>query len=138
MLFLRFKYENCLKMKKIVFVAIAVVALCLGGCKDKKITTQYTLGCLGSSWEDIESYFKSQVDYNKIVEFEGLSVAENDAQAIAYFDEQMAKIDTAYVCAMFSGSDYLIYGIATLYASGAYRFVKAIKFQKDGIVEVSE
>lgn len=146
MLFLRFKYENCLKMKKIVFVAIAVVALCLGGCKDKKITTQYTLGCLGyqygsvegSSWEDIESYFKSQVDYNKIVEFEGLSVAENDAQAIAYFDEQMAKIDTAYVCAMFSGSDYLIYGIATLYASGAYRFVKAIKFQKDGIVDVSE
>lgn len=146
-LFLQLNYEICLKMKKIVFVAIAVVALCLGGCKDKTITTQYTIGCLGyqynpedenNNWENIQSYFKSQVDYNKIVEFESTSVSENDAQAIKYFDEQMAKIDTAYVCGMISGSDYFIYGIATLYASGAYRFVKAIKFQRDGIVEVSE
>ena len=133
-------------MKKIVFVTIAVLALCLGGCKEEKVTTQYTIGCLGyqfgslegSSWENIESYFNSQVDYNKIVEFEGKSSAENDAQAVKYFDEQMAKIDTAYVCSMFSGSDYFIYGIATLYASGNYRFVKALKFQEGGAVEVTE
>ena len=133
-------------MKKIIFVTIAVLALCLGGCKEEKVTTQYTIGCLGyqfgslegSSWENIESYFNSHVDYNKIVEFEGKSSAENDAQAVKYFDEQMAKIDTAYVCSMFSGSDYFIYGIATLYASGNYRFVKALKFQEGGAVEVTE
>jgi hypothetical protein len=133
-------------MKKIVFVAIAVVALFLGGCKDKKITTQYTIGCLGyqygasgeSDWEAVDPYFQSHVDYNKIVEFEGKTTAENDAQAVKYFDEQMTKIDTAYVCSMFSGSDYFIYGIATLYASGNYRFVKAMKFQEGGAVEVTE
>ena len=134
-------------MKKIVFVTIAVLALCLGGCKEEKVTTQYTIGCLGyqtgspdnSNWgEAVNQYFQSHVDYNKIVEFEGKSSAENDAQAVKYFDEQMAKIDTAYVCSMFSGSDYFIYGIATLYASGNYRFVKALKFQEGGAVEVTE
>lgn len=140
------KYENCLNMKKIVFVAIAVAALCLGGCKDKKITTQYTIGCLGyqfgspdeSNWEAVDLYFQSHVDYNKIVEFEGISLAENDAQARAYYDEQMVKVDTAYVCSMLTGSDYFIYGIATLNASGDYRYIKAMKFQEGGAVEVTQ
>lgn len=133
-------------MKRIVFVAIAVAALCLGGCKEKNVTVQYTIGCLGyqygsletSNWENIESYFKSQVDYNKIVEFEGKSSSECDTQAKQYFDEQMVKIDTGYVCEQISGTDYFIYGIATLYASGNYRFVKAIKFQGSGITEVTQ
>ena len=132
-------------MKKIVFVVLAVVALCLGGCKDK-VTTQYTIGCLGyqhstmgtTEWQVLENYFKSHVEYNQLVSFEGVSLAENDAQARAYYDEQMAKIDTAYVCTLLSGSDFFIYGIATLNASGDYRFIKAMKFMPDGATEVAE
>ena len=143
---MRIKYENCLKMKKIVFVAIAVFALCLGGCKDKKVTTQYTIGCLGyqlgtdseSELLELQEYFQSNVEYNKIVSFEGISLAENDAQAREFFDEQMAKINTEYVCTLLSGSDFFIYGIATLNAGGDYRYIKAIKFQENGAFEVSE
>lgn len=132
-------------MKKIVFVALAVIALCLEGCKDK-VTTQYTIGCLGyqnssmgtTEWQVLESYFKSHVDYNQLVSFEGVSLAENDAQARAYYDEQMAKIDIPYVCTLLSGSDYFIYGIATLNASGDYRVVKAMKFMPGGATEVTE
>ena len=132
-------------MKKIVFVAMTIIALCLGGCKDR-VTTTYTIGCLGyqygavgeTQWQALEDYFKSHVEYNKLVSFEGVSLAENDASARELFDEQMAKIDVPYVCTLVDGSDYFIYGIATLNASGTYRFVKATKFTKDGAMEVTE
>lgn len=132
-------------MKKIVFVAIAVLALCLGGCKDH-VTTTYTIGCLeyqngstqGTDFQAIVDYFQTHVDYNNRVSFEGVSLAENDAQARKYFDEQMAKIDTAYVCSLLGGSDYFVYGIATLNAGGDYRYVKATKFTQGGAVEVTE
>ena len=143
--FCRLEYANCLKMKKIAFIALAVVALCLGGCKDN-VTTQYTIGCLEyqnasaqeTDFQAIVDYFQTHVDYNNRVSFEGVSLAENDAQARKYFDEQMAKIDTAYVCSLFSGSDYLVYGIATMNASGTYRYVKAAKFMMGGVSDVSE
>lgn len=132
-------------MKKIVFVALAVIALCMGGCKDK-VTTQYTIGCLeyqngsteSTQWQALQDYFISHVDYNKLVSFEGVSLAENDAQARNYYDEQMKKIDNAYVCTMLSGSDYFVYGIATLNASGDYRFIKAMKYTPGGAMEVTE
>ena len=132
-------------MKKIVFVAIAVLTLCLGGCKNK-VTTTYTVGCLGyqnssmgaTEWQALQDYFITHVDYNKLVSFEGVSLAENDAQAREYFNEQMAKIDIQYVCTLLSGSDYFIYGIATLNASGDYRVVKAMKFMPGGATEVTE
>ena len=132
-------------MKKIVFVAIAALSLCFGGCKDK-VTTTYTIGCLGylhstmgaTEWQALQEYFISHVDYNNLVSFDGVSLAENDAQARKYYDEQMAKIDIPYVCALLSGSDYFIYGIATLNASGDYRVVKAMKFMPGGATEVTE
>ena len=132
-------------MKKIVFVAIAVLALFLGGCKDR-VTTTYTIGCLeyqhnsigSTQWQVLENYFKTHVDYNNLVSFEGGSLAENDVSARKYFDEQMAKIDVPYVCTLLEGTDYFVYGIATLNSGGDYRYVKAMKFSQGGAVEVSE
>lgn len=132
-------------MKKIVFVAIVCLSVVLGACHHN-VTTQYTIGCLGfqhgtiegSQWQTVEDYFKSNVEYNKLVSFEGTSLAENDKQARQFYDKQMEKIDKDYVCSLLSGSDYFIYGIATLNASGTYRFVKAMKFASDGATEISE
>lgn len=126
-------------MKKIVFVVIVGVALLLTGCK-KTITTQYTIGCLGyqlgsvqgSNWEELQSYFSSHVDYNKLITFESTSLAENDAKARQHFDEQIKKLDTAYVCTLLSSSDYFDYGIATLNANGSYRNIKVIRFSEKG------
>lgn len=132
-------------MRKIIFAAIICLSVVLGACKHN-VTTQYTIGCLGyqygsiegSDWQTLENYFKTNVEFNKVVSFEGKSLAENDKQAREFFDEQMTKIDQAYVCTLLGGTDYYIYGIATLNAGGDYRYVKAMKFQPDGATEVTE
>ena len=133
-------------MKKIIFAAIVCLSVVLGACKHNNVTTQYTIGCLGyqygsvegSDWQILENYFKTNVEFNKVVSFEGKSLADNDKQAREFFDEQMAKIDPAYVCTLLGGTDYYIYGIATLNAGGDYRYIKAMKFQPDGAVDVTE
>ena len=91
-----------------------------------------------SQWQELERYFADNVEYNKLVTFEGTSLAENDAQAKSLCNSQLAKIDTAYVCGLLKSSDYFIYGIATLNVSGTYRFVKAMKFHSGGTEEVSQ
>ena len=114
-------------MRKIVFVAIVCLSVVLGACKHS-VTTQYTIGCLGyqygnlnpngSDWAELESYFKSNVKQ--------------------LFNEQWAKIDTAYVCGLLFGSDYFIYGIATLNAGGDYRRIEAKKFTHNGVEDVAD
>ena len=131
-------------MKRKVYIAVACLALIFAACTEK-VSTQYTIGCLGhqsgsveaSQWQELERYFADNVEYNKLVTFEGTSLAENDAQAKSLCNSQLAKIDTAYVCGLLKSSDYFIYGIATLNASGTYRFVKAMKFHSGGTEEVS-
>ena len=126
-------------MKKIVFVVIVGVALLFVGCK-KTITTQYTIGCLGyqygsvlvSDMEGLQSYFSSHVEYNKLITFESTSLAENDAKARQYFDEQIKKIDTAYVCSLLNNSDYFDYGIATQTKHGEYQYIKVMRFEANG------
>ena len=126
-------------MKKIVFVVIVGVALLLTGCK-KTITTQYTIGCLGyqlgsiqgTNWDELQSYFSSHVDYNKLITFESTSLAENDAKARQHFDEQIKKLDTAYVCTLLSSSDYFDYGIATQTKHGEYQYIKVMRFETNG------
>ena len=126
-------------MKKIVFVVIVGVALLFVGCK-KTITTQYTIGCLGyqygsvqaSDMEELQSYFSSHVEYNKLITFESTSLAENDAKARQYFDEQIKKIDTAYVCSLLNNSDYFDYGIATQTKHGEYQYIKVMRFEANG------
>ena len=134
-------------MRKIVFVAIVCLSVVLGACKHS-VTTQYTIGCLGyqygnlnpngSDWTEHESYLKSNVKYNQLVSFEGNSLSENDKQARQLFNEQWAKIDTAYVCGLLFGSDYFIYGIATLNAGGDYRRIEAKKFTHNGVEDVAD
>lgn len=123
------------------------MSLLLGACKDKLVSTTYTIGCLGfqysavnpsSEWQAIEDYMSSKVTYNKLVTFDNKTVTENDAEASAYFDMQMAKVDTAYVCSLLKEDDYYIYGIATQNSDGSYRNIKAMKFSEDGAVVMSE
>lgn len=135
-----------LKMKKVVFAVVVCLSLVLGACKHETVTTKYTIGCLGyqygsleePNWQAIESYFSENVDFNKIVEFEGESLAENDVQAKNYYNEQIAKIDQAYVCSLLEGSDFYIYGIATMGADSSYRNVAAMKFTTSGASDFTE
>ena len=132
-------------MKKAIFMAVVSLALIFTACKDKTVTTQYTIGNLGyqsgsvgdSQWEELQTYFRANVEYNKLVEFEGKSLAENDAQARDLYQKQIEKIDDAYVCSLLQSTDYFIYGIATLTASGEYRIIKAKKFTVGGTEEVT-
>lgn len=127
-------------MKKVVFAVVVCLSLILGACKHETVTTKYTIGCLGyqygsmeeSDWKAIENYFSENVDFNKNVEFEGESLAENDVQAKNYYNEQIAKIDPEYVSSMLKGSDFYVYGISTLNADGSYRNIAAMKFTAGG------
>ena len=133
-------------MKKIVFVAIIGVALLFGGCNKKLVSTQYTIGCLGyqygsvegSNWEELQSYFSSHVEYNKLITFESKTLVENDAKATQYFDEQVKKLDTAYVCSLMNASDYFEYGIATLNTNGGYRYLRLLRFDENGMTEINK
>ena len=116
-----------------------------GGCRHETFTTQYTIGCLGyqngslqgSDWEELESYFSSNVEYNTLVTFESKSLAENDAKAKQFLNEQLEKIDVAYVCSLLHSSDYFDYGIATLNAGGSYRNIKVVRFSENGAQELN-
>ena len=138
-------YYIYLIMKKIVFVVIVGIALIFGGCTKKLITTQYTIGCLGyqygsvqgSEWDELQTYFSTNVEYNKQITFESTSLAENDAKARQLLDEQLEKIDTAYVCSLLHGGDYFDYGIATLNAGGDYRYIKMIRYNEWGTTELT-
>ena len=133
-------------MKKAVIAVIVCMSLFLGACKDKTVSTTYTIGCLGfqygsvnpSDWQAIQDYFSANVAFNKLVTFENKTVAENDAEARDYCEKQIVKLDTNYVCSLITEDDYYIYGIATQNADGSYRYIKAIKFKKDSVVDVSE
>ena len=132
-------------MKKIVFVFIVGAALLFGGCRHETFTTQYTIGCLGyqygsaqgSDWDELISYFTTNVEYNKLVTFESTSLAENDAKAKQLLNEQLEKIDAAYVCSLLHSSDYFDYGIATLNAGGSYRNIKVVRFSENGAQELN-
>ena len=133
-------------MKKVVIAVVVCMSILLGACKDKLVSTTYTIGCLEyqygavdpSDFQAIEEYMSSRVTYNKLITFENKTVTENDAEASAYFDAQMAKVDTAYICSLMSESDYYVYGIATQNSDGTLRYIKAMKFTEDGAVGISE
>ena len=135
---------NFLIMKKIAVVFIVGAALLFGGCRHEMISTQYTIGCMGyqygsvqgSDWEELQSYFSTHVEYNKLVTFESTSLAENDAKARTLLDEQLEKIDAAYVCSLLHSSDYFDYGIATMNADGSQRNLKVVHFDENGMQEL--
>lgn len=130
-------------MKKVVIAIIVCTSLFMISCKDKTVTSLYTIGCIGyqsgnmdpTDWTAVESYFSSQVAYNEKVQYEGKSQAENDAQALQYYNEQLNKLDAEYVCSLIKGSDFFVYGIQTLNSDGSYRVIGAIQFQHNGTSE---
>lgn len=131
-------------MKKIVLAAIICISVILGGCKEETVvTTKYTIGNLGCNFspasenmQTLVEYFSSHVAYNKIVTFNNASLAENDHEALNYYNDQIAKLDTAYVCSLLEEHDYFIYGMATLKPDGTYRYIGAIRFEKSGTSDV--
>lgn len=89
-------------MKKVVFAIIICTSLFLGACKEKTVTTKYSIGCLGfsansadpSDWTTIENYFSSTVTFNTTVTFENTSEAQNDKEAKDLYNAQIKKLDT--------------------------------------------
>lgn len=133
-------------MKKVVFAIIICTSLFLGACKEKTVTTKYSIGCLGyvansanpSDWATLEEYFSSTVKYNTTMTFENTSEAQNDKEAKDLYDEQVQKLDTAYVCSLLNVPDYFIYGIYTLNPDGTHHIIGAIRFEHDGTSEVTQ
>ncbi len=136
-------YYIDLIMKKIVFAVVVCLSIVFSGCKDKTVTTTYTIGCLGyqtgamsgSDWETLQSYFSSQVMYNKTITFENKTLAENDSEAEQLYNAQVAKLDKDYVCSLIADPDFFIYGIAKKVEDGSYRYIGAIKFTESGATE---
>jgi hypothetical protein len=133
-------------MKKVIFAAVVCMSLILGGCKEEKlISTKYSIGCLGfqygsvegSDWQAIEAYLKATVDFNKILVFEGHTQAENDAQAMARYEDQIDKLDNSLICSKLRDADYYIYGMYTNNADGSRRIMGAIKFTATGAEEIT-
>lgn len=78
------------------------------------------------------------MEYNKLITFESKTLAENDTKANQYFDEQVKKLDTAYVCSLMNASDYFEYGIATLNKDGGYRYLRLLRFTESGMTEINK
>ena len=133
-------------MKKIVLFAIVCATLLFGGCKHETFTIDYSIGCMGYQsgsiqgteleWNELVDYFETHVDYNKNVTFEGKSIAEADAKARDYYNEQLKKIDATYVCSLLHGNDHFDYGIKTLNANESDRYIKVMRFEENGAHEM--
>jgi len=140
---LPFETICCLNMKKVLFAIVVCLSMVLTGCKDKTISTTYTIGCLeyqygsvqGSEWNALQTYFENNVTYNKIVTFENKTLSENDAEAVQLYRGQVAKLDKEYVCSLLSDTDFFVYGIAKRNADGTYTRLGAIRFSENGAVE---
>ncbi|MCQ2277174.1 MAG: hypothetical protein MJZ87_09565 [Bacteroidales bacterium] len=127
-------------MKKILTFCVITVAILLSSCKDKTITTDYTIGCIGyysvdpaSDWVGFEEYMQSVADYNMVVHFTNKTLAENDAQALAYFDEQSGKVNYVQACSFIHGVDELSYGIARYNEIGDISILKSVTFTANGV-----
>ena len=134
-------------MKKIALFAIVCATMLLGGCHHETFTINYAIGCVGyqqgsiqeseEEWNMLLNYFETHVELNKIVTFEGKSIAEADKKAKKYFDEQIEKIDETYVCSLLHNTDYYDYGITTQTANGSERNIKVIRFEESGAHELN-
>ena len=134
-------------MKKIALFAIVCATLLLGGCRHEIFEIDYSIGCVGfqsgsiqgseDEWNTLFDYFETNVDFNKIVTFDGKSIAEADKKARKYFDEQIEKIDAEYVCSLLHSTDYYDYGIITQTADGSNRNIKVMRFEESGAHELN-
>lgn len=127
-------------MKKILVLCIAILSILFTSCKEKTITTDYTIGCISyyayapeSNWTGFQDYMNNVVDYNIVVHFTNTTLVENDAQAIAYFDDQLSKIDYTQACSFIKDPDELVYGIARYNEIGEITTLKSVTFTENGV-----
>ena len=73
--------------------------------------------------------------YNTTVTFESSSESENDYKAKNLYNEQIKKLDTAYICSLLNEPDFFIYGIYTLSSDSSYRVLGAMRFDHNGASE---
>jgi len=105
-------------MKKVLSICLIICAILATGCKNKNVTTIYSIGCLDftiSAETDVagfQDYMKSVVDYNSTLQFSGQTIEENDVKAKTYFREQVAKVNTETACSYIHGNEYIVYGIS--------------------------
>ncbi|MCQ2284398.1 MAG: hypothetical protein MJZ57_05805 [Bacteroidales bacterium] len=131
-------------MKRALTFCLIISALLLIGCKDKTITSFYSIGCLdfygepNSDWAGFEHYMDSLTNYNVVVSFTNKSQELNDSQAMAYFDNEFAKIKEEEVCAFLVPGSYVVYGIGNSADSLHFNIVKAVRIGAEGITPYSE
>lgn len=127
-------------MKKIFSICLIFCLIALTGCKKETVTTVYTVGCVAfssgnntSDWARFERYMKSVVTYNNSISYTHETADENDAEAIKYYDEQIAKINPDSACKYIHNGDYLIYGVAK--NTDSIYVLKAKKFTASGMFD---
>lgn len=132
-------------MKRLLAITLLCCTVLLLGCKESNVTNHYSIGCLSykgnmllSDWDGFESYISSQADYNIILTFTSKSKEENDAKAIQYFDEQVAKLDTDSLCTYIAPGDYIVYGIGYSISEESFYILKGLTFGNEGVSEYDE
>ncbi len=132
-------------MKKLFCIMVLCCAALFMGCSDKNVTNQYSIGCLAyrnnmhySDWDGFESYISSQVVYNEIISFTSETKEENDAKAVAYFNEQAEKLDTDSLCTFIAPGDYIVYGVGYSIDEHSFYILKGLIFKSDGAEDYDE
>ncbi|MBO7491245.1 MAG: hypothetical protein J6T59_02270 [Bacteroidales bacterium] len=132
-------------MKKLTSILLFFSILLLSGCGNKTVTNHYSIGCLTfkgnlvySDWEGFEAYISSLVDYNQTLTFTSESKEENDEKAVAYFNEQAAKLDTDSLCTFIAPGDYIVYGVGYSVSENSFYILKGLTFSCDTVTEYDE
>lgn len=126
-------------MKRIVSFCLIICALIVVGCKDKSITSFYSIGCmdfsgeLTSDWTGFQHYMDSLTVYNENVSFTNKTIEENEQQAKAFFDEQYNKIKADEACAFIAPGDCVVYGIGSSIDSVSFDVLKGVRIYADRI-----
>lgn len=131
-------------MKRILTLCLIISTLIPAGCKDKNITSFYSIGCLNysgeltSDWTGFDQYMSSHTTYNVVVSFTNPTQELNDEAARAYFDQEYAKINESEVCAFIAPGDCVIYGIGNSIDSTTFDIIKAVRIYSDHIAPYAE
>ncbi|MCR4964804.1 MAG: hypothetical protein K6A41_04030 [Bacteroidales bacterium] len=132
-------------MKKLSVILLFFSAILLLGCGDKTVTNHYSIGCLAytglmqySDWDGFEECISSQVTYNEQLSFTSESKEENDAKAVAYFNEQAEKLETDTLCTFIAPGDQIIYGVGYSVSDSSFYILKGIVFSSTGTFEFDE
>jgi len=132
-------------MKKLSIILLFFSAILLSGCGDKTVTNYYSIGCmtyggimLYSDWDGFEECISSQVDYNQTLSFTSETKEENDAKAVAYFNEQAAKLNTDTLCTFIAPGDHIVYGVGYSVSDESFYILQGLVFSSTGVEDYDE